>query len=59
MNNKKTVKPRIIHQMADGTIRDSIEGMTIPFTPATYGAYKVIAEFADRASRNQSIKEEN
>lgn len=39
---------KIIHVMADGTERDSIEGCIIPLTPETYPYYKLLAELSDR-----------
>lgn len=35
---------KIVHIMADGTIRDDIEGAIIPLTPETFPAYKLFAD---------------
>lgn len=52
MPRKETVKPKIIHEMADGTILDSIEGIVIPLTPETYPLYK---ELADMTMKNRML----
>lgn len=59
MAKKEILKPKIIHKMADGTISDSIEGLTVPFNPETYGVYKIVAEFADAIESNIQRREES
>lgn len=35
---------KITHVMADGTVRESMEGVTIPLTPRTRKAYELLAK---------------
>ena len=49
---KKKEKPKeeiiIIHKMADGSIRDSIEGYEVPYNETTAGAYHILMRWAER-----------
>ena len=36
---------RITHEMADGTIRDSMEGVVVPRTPETEAVYLMAEEY--------------
>lgn len=40
-------KIKIIHIMADGTIRDSIEGLVIPYNENTKIAYQLLSKWAN------------
>lgn len=50
---KKTEKwnPKIIHVMADGTVRDSMKGVVIPLTPETEGVYRLAMEHLEKVSK--------
>jgi len=37
--------PRITHIMADGSVRDSIEGYEVPVNDQTKGAYMLLAKW--------------
>jgi ferredoxin-fold anticodon binding domain-containing protein len=43
--NKKKIK--IVHKMADGTIRDSIDGYEIPYNEKTAITYRLLEKWAD------------
>lgn len=58
MAKKEADTFKIIHEMADGTILDSIEGIVIPLTPETYMAYKTIADVEKRKRLQVQRKEE-
>lgn len=50
----------ITHIMADGTVRDSIDGLVIPLTEATKPAYMILAEARRRRiEREQADKKGN
>lgn len=59
MKEKKKLVPRITHVMADGTIRDSIEGYEVPVNDQTKGAYMILAkwmrEACDRDKTDQDL----
>ena len=49
--NKKTDKeftPKITHIMADGSVRDSIEGYEVPVNDYTEICYQMLAKLAER-----------
>ncbi|NLJ31122.1 MAG: hypothetical protein GX424_05935 [Clostridiales bacterium] len=41
-------KGKITHVMADGTVRDSIEGYVVPYNQQTAICYELIAKYAKR-----------
>lgn len=47
--------PRIIHIMADGTVRDSIEGFVVPYEQCP-DAYAVIERVNERIKNERMIK---
>ena len=40
-------KIKIVHRMADGTIRDSVKGYEIPYNDTTAIAYKLLAKWVN------------
>ena len=47
---------KIVHVMADGTIRDSMEGVVVPLTPRTRRYYEIQAEFYRRKLAEEAAK---
>ena len=45
-------KIKIIHKMADGTIRDSVEGYEIPYNEETAITYQLLAKWANEKQEN-------
>lgn len=45
---------KIIHTMADGSVRDSIEGYEIPYNETTAIAYDLIVKWAVEKQNNTS-----
>lgn len=52
MEKKKKV-PKIIHIMADGSIRDSIEGYEVPVNGDTKVAYMLLAKWIKESGEKQ------
>lgn len=47
---KETAKEeiKIIHKMADGSIRDSIDGYVVPYNEITAGSYHILMHWLER-----------
>ena len=43
---KPVIKPKITHIMADGSVRDSIEGYVIPYNQQTAIVYELLAKYS-------------
>lgn len=48
---------KIVHIMADGTIRDSIAGVIVPVTPQTLKAYKVFEQILTQVQQEKKCGE--
>ena len=44
-------KIKVVHTMADGTVRNSVEGYEIPFNDTTATAYHLLAKWAAEGQR--------
>lgn len=44
---------KITHVMADGTVRDSIEGYEVPVNEQTENAYRLLAKWAMRVEKKE------
>nr|WP_319487614.1 hypothetical protein [uncultured Caproiciproducens sp.] len=42
---KPELKPRITHIMADGSVRDSVEGYVVPYNNYTAVCYQMLARY--------------
>lgn len=49
-------KIRIIHKMADGTVRDSVDGYEIPYNETTAITYQFLAKWAVEKQEEFNIK---
>ena len=49
---------KVIHVMPDGTERDSLKGLELPYNEQTASVYKFIVEFAER-KQNEKILTNN
>lgn len=47
---------KIVHVMADGTIRDDIKGAVLPYTKETAFAYQMIADAVRKQRENSNEK---
>lgn len=47
---------KIVHIMADGSIRDSVEGYPVPVNDITRPAYNILAAMALRSMRTEKQK---
>lgn len=50
------VYSKIIHVMADGTIRDSIEGVVIPLNEKTERFYRLMADLARKQKMLEQVQ---
>lgn len=41
---KPTTQYEVVHIMADGSVRDSLEGYEVPYNENTEGYYKMLAQ---------------
>jgi hypothetical protein len=48
MSKQTEPTPQIIHIMADGAVRDSIDGVIVAVNEATKPAYQVLTELAKK-----------
>jgi hypothetical protein len=54
MSKQTEPKPKITHIMADGTVRDSVEGVVIPVTEETKPFYQLLAAMVKE--KDKSVK---
>ena len=50
---QEILHPRVIHTMADGTVRDSIEGYVVPYNEKTAVCYKMLAKWVFEAMERE------
>lgn len=50
--------PQITHVMADGTVRDSIEGYPVPYNSTTANSYHILANSIRKLQQQADNKEE-
>lgn len=59
MSKKKSElewEPKITHIMADGTVRDSVEGYEVPFNDQTEVAYRLLVKWIEESCRSDEQK---
>lgn len=49
--------PKITHIMADGTVRDSVEGYPVPYNATTANSYHILAKSIIKLQ--QRVEQEN
>lgn len=55
----KKSEPKVINVFKDGSVRDTTEGIVVPITPRTLGAYRVIEQWIrDQLEREQKLSVE-